>query len=338
MSLEIGIVFEGFDAYPRQPGDPSDYAVEYEPESTVAAIEAALRGLGHEVVRIGTPHDLLAAIASGKLENLSAAINIAEGHGSRNREAWAPSLLEMAGIPTLGSDALTLSTTLDKAWTNRTVAASGIAVAAQCLMQAPEQAAKGDLPAAFPLFVKPRWEGTSKGIGATSRVENRAELAREVERIADDYLQPALVEAFLPGAEYTVTIVGNTPARALPVLQRALDSATGIGLHAVVGVHNEPTVEREHAIPGDLTADLEADLQRLGLECFELFECLDFARIDFRLDASGRPVFLEINPLPTFAVDGSFGILAELEGRPVEELLAEVFEEALARLGLEDTK
>ena len=55
MSLKIGIVFEGFDAYPRQPGDSDDYAVEYEPESTVTAIEVAIRQLGHEVVRLGTP-------------------------------------------------------------------------------------------------------------------------------------------------------------------------------------------------------------------------------------------------------------------------------------------
>jgi D-alanine-D-alanine ligase len=342
MSLQIGIVFEGFDAYPRRAGDPADYAAEYEPESTVAVIEAAIRQLGHEVARLGTPHELLRAVAEGALKGMDAAISIAEGHGSRNREAWAPNLLEMAGIPTLGSDALTLSLTLDKAWTNRTVAAAGMSVAAQCLMENRASAAEGELPASFPLFVKPRWEGASKGIGASSRVENREELAREVVRIARDYRQPALVEAFVAGAEYTVTVVGHAPPRALPVLQRALDRATDIGLHALVGVHSKPATDPDpgpdHYLPGDLNPVLEAELQRLSLQCFELFECLDFARIDFRLDAAGQPVFLEINPLPTFAVDGSFGILAELEGRPVEQLLAEVFEAALARLGFEDAK
>ena len=53
--LKIGIVFEGFDAYPRQPGEPDDYAAEYEPESTVTAIEVAIRQLGHELVRLDTP-------------------------------------------------------------------------------------------------------------------------------------------------------------------------------------------------------------------------------------------------------------------------------------------
>ena len=59
-----------------------------------------------------------------------------------------------------------------------------------------------------------------------------------------------------------------------------------------------------------------------------------FARADFKLDGQGQPLFLEINPLPTFALDGSFGILAELEGRDHPDLLAEVIGLALGRLGL----
>lgn len=340
MSLTIALVYESFDAYPRKPGEPADFAAEYEPESTVVAIEEAFERLGHRVVRIGTPLDLLGDVAARELETMDvdAALSIAEGYGSRNRESWAPSLLEMAGIPTLGSDGLTLSLCLDKAWTNRAVAAAGIRVAPQCLIEDGPTAHTAELPAPFPLFVKPRWEGTSKGITANSRVMNRAELAREVERITRDYKQPALVEAFLEGAEYTVTVVGHDPPRALPVLQRALDDETRIGLHAVIGVHDElrdpKDPARDHCLPGKLAADLEAELQRTALETFALFECRDFARVDFRLDADDRPVFLEINPLPTFAVDGSFGILAELEGRRVEHLLAEVFGEALIRIGV----
>jgi D-alanine-D-alanine ligase len=90
----------------------------------------------------------------------------------------------------------------------------------------------------------------------------------------------------------------------------------------------------DYCLPGELDAALESELQEMALRAFTSLECLDFARADFRLDASGRPVFLEINPLPTFAVDGSFGILAELEGRSVESLVAEVLQQGLVRLGL----
>ena len=82
------------------------------------------------------------------------------------------------------------------------------------------------------------------------------------------------------------------------------------------------------------SAELEAELAELGLRAYAALECLDFARADFKLDAAGRPLFLEMNPLPTFAPDGSFGILAELEGRPAHALVADVLALGLARLGL----
>jgi D-alanine-D-alanine ligase len=263
---------------------------------------------------------------------VDAALNVAEGYGSRNREAWAPVLLEMAGVPCLGSDALTLSTSLDKSWTNQRVSAAGVPVAAACIVEAPEAAESLDLGEllAFPLFVKPRWEGSAKGIRRSSRVEDREALVREVRRVVEAYREPALVERFLPGAEYTVALVGNDPPRVLPVLQRALDAESGIGAHALEA-HGETA---SHHLPGELSADLEARLGELARRVWDALECRDFARCDFRLDADGEPVFLEINPLPTFAVDGTFAILAELEGRSFEALLGDVLAGGLRRLGL----
>ena len=332
-ALTIGIVYETFDTYGRRAAEPPDAHLEYEPESTIAVLEAAIRALGHEPVRLGSPHRLLERIARDGGLGVDAALNIAEGFGSRNREAWAPVLLEMAGVPLLGSDALSLSTSLDKAWTNRAVAAAGVPVAPQCVVASAEAAEMMRLEEywlAFPLFVKPRWEGSAKGIRTSSRVEDRASLVREVARVVLDYAQPALVESFVPGPEYTVAVVGNDPPRPLPVLQRALDAGSGIGLHALE-VHGEGGA---HLLPGELSPALEEQLQHLALCVFEALECRDFARCDFRLDPRGEPVFLEINPLPTFAVDGTFAILAELEGRSLEALLAEVLASGLARLAL----
>jgi D-alanine-D-alanine ligase len=264
---------------------------------------------------------------------VDAVLNVAEGWGGRNREAWAPVLLEMAGLPTLGSDALTLSLTLDKVWANRWARAAGIRVAAQTSLASGEEARRAALPADFPLFVKPRWEGTAKGIRATSKVMDRDALVGEVEHIRSVYRQPALVEAFVPGAEYTVTLVGNDPVSALPVVQRALESETGIGLHALEGPGTLGAPLR-YEVSGQLGEDLEERLCALGCHVFEAFECHDFARADFRLDADGEPIFLEINPLPTFATDGTFAILAELEGVSLSEMLARCVSAGLERLGL----
>ncbi len=331
--LAIGLVYDLLGTHPSRPGDPPDADAEYEPEATVAGLEAAIRRLGHAPVRLGNPHAVLARAGKGELPPLDAALTIAEGYGSRNREAWAPVLMEMLAVPTLGSDALTLSLSLDKAWTRDVVAAAGVPVAPGVSVRSPAELATTRLPAPFPLFVKPRWEGTAKGIAATSRVEDADALAREVARVTATYAQPALVEAFLPGAEYTVTVIGN-PARALPVLQRALERETGIGVHALERHAAATGRMLAHVIPGRLDAALEARLGALARRAYGALECRDFARADFRLDAAGEPCFLELNPLPTFAPDGSFGITAELLGRPLDDLLAEVIDGGLRRLGL----
>jgi len=198
-------------------------------------------------------------------------------------------------------------------------------------VESPRELENVKLPGPFPLFVKPRWEGTAKGIDAGSRVEDATALAARVGLVTERYRQPALVESFLPGAEYTVTLVGNDPPEVWPTLQRALARDSGIGLHAVEA---EGAPAPPHHAPGELGGALEAELGQLALRAFSALRCRDFARLDFKLDAEGRPRFLEINPLPTFAPDGSFGILAELQGRAFPELLAQVLGHGLARLGL----
>jgi D-alanine-D-alanine ligase len=338
-SCAIGIVYELFGAYPRRPEDPADAQVEYEPEETVLALEAAVRRLGHRPVRLGRPHDLLAAGAKGAVA-VDAALTIAEGYGSRNREAWAPVLLEILGVPQLGSDALTLSLSLDKAWARAVVAEAGVRVAPGRVIGSEAEAWQEDAGPGFPCFVKPRWEGSSKGIGIASRADDRAALAAAVARVVERYGQPALVERFLAGPEYTVTLIGNGPPRALPVLQRALEARTRIGLHAVEPKRGEAAgaagtaAAFAHCVPGSLSPALEAELVAQATRAFDALACRDFARADFKCDDAGRPFFLEINPLPTFAPEGSFGILAELLGRPLDDLLAEVLGEGLRRLGV----
>lgn len=333
--LRIGLVYDVFDAYPWQPGDPPDADAEYEPEATVAALEAAVRALGMEPVRLGTARDVLQ-----KMPHLGvdAAINIAEGARSRNREAYAPILLELAGVPFLGSDALTLSLSLDKAWTKDLAVAACVPTPAYCVYPGADAVDATDLPGPFPLFVKPRYEGTSKGITAQSKVETQEALQQQVAWMTETYRQDALVEVFIGGGgEFTVPVVGNDPPEALPVLQRAVEAETGIGLHALEH-RGLPPRDYAYRLEGDLTPDLEATLHRHAIAVYEKLECKDFARIDFRVDADGQPWFLEINPLPTFAPGDTFAIVAELMGRPYDDFLAEVLHRGIERVMREVVK
>jgi D-alanine-D-alanine ligase len=149
------------------------------------------------------------------------------------------------------------------------------------------------------------------------------------------YGQDLLVEAFVTGAEFTVAVVEGEDGRprALPVMQRAVERETGIGLHALER-HEDEATPFAYDLPGSLDPDLETHLQRDAVAVFEALECRDFARADFRVDAAGTPCFLEINTLPTFAPDGTFAILAELMGRSYPDFLAETLGRSLRRLGI----
>ncbi len=331
--MRIGLIYDTFDAYPWTEDDPPDADAEYEPMETVDTLANTVRHMGHTPVRVGTAFDLREQLDEGL--DLDAALNIAEGARSRNREAYAPILLEMAGIPCLGSDALTLSVTLDKAWSKDLVAAADVPTPPHRVFADAAAVDPSNLPP-FPLFVKPRYEGTSKGITPQSRVEDVDALRTEVNRVTATYEQDAVVEQFVEGGgEFTVAVVGHNPPEALPVLQRAVEPSTGIGLHALEH-RGAPAADAnwDHDLAGTLEPELEQRLQDLALRAFSALDCRDFARADFRVDADGQPWFLEINPLPTFAPDDTFAIIAEIMGRDYVDYLGDVFERGLRRLGV----
>jgi D-alanine-D-alanine ligase len=327
-TMRVGLIYDLFEDYPWIQGEAFDADVENEPEETVLALESAIRALNHEPLRVGPARNLLSRMDN---PDFDVAINIAEGGRGRNREGEAPTLLEMMGVPFIGSDALTLSLSLDKVWTKDLAVSAGLFTPNYAVFCENEEVDCLRLPRRFPLFVKPRYEGSAKGLTIASKVQSIQELRNQVSDITSNYGQDVLVEEFVEGSEYTVAVIGHNPARTLPVIQRAIETDTGIGLH-VLDRKGLPEQDYSFSLPGVLTSELEARLQASALTIFHKLECKDFARIDFRVDSKGKEWFLEINPLPTFAPNGTFAIMAELQGVPYSEFLAGVLKEAFQRV------
>ncbi len=335
--MRVGLVYDRFGDTPRPAGAPDDWDAEYEPEATVAALEDALRLLGCTPVRIGSTAALLAALREPV--RLCAALSIAEGvgigeGGTRNREAHAPVLLELAGVPHIFSDALALSLSLDKHLTKTVVQAAGVPTPAWAVLRPghPDDLGAADA-LGFPLFVKPRYEGTARGITAASRVETPAALRAEVARQHAVYRQDLLAERFVDGGEATVGVVGTgDAAQALPVLLRATDAATGIGLHAL-----PDDDAHDYHIAATLSPETEARAAAMAVAAHRALGLADVSRSDVRIDPDGRVWFLEVNALPTFAPDGTFAVLAELAGVPYAAWLADVLAGGFTRLGLAGT-
>jgi len=329
--VRVGIVYDRFGDAAAPPGAPPDWDAEYEPEETIVALEDALRRLGCAPVRAGNVRALLDAMHAGPLA-LDAALNVAESYGSRNREAHAPVLLELAGVPCMGSDALALSVSLDKHLTKTLARAAGLRTPDWAVLR--EGVIPADVPP-FPVFVKPRYEGTAKGIAPSSRCETPTALRAEVARQWGLYRQDLLIEAFVSGAEFTAGVVGTgDAARAGPALQRAVERETGIGLHALER-HEPADAPFAYDTPAAITPELEADVRDAALAAHRLLECRDFSRSDFRVDGAGRVWFLEINPLPTFAPDSTFAVEAALAGVPYGDYLAGVLRPGVERVRAE---
>lgn len=205
--MKIGMTYDLRETYLAEGYGEEDTA-EFDRGETIDELDAALRDLGHETHRIGHARQLVSRLALGDRWDL--VFNVAEGLRGFGREAQEPGILEAYQIPYTFSDPLASSLTLHKAMTKRILRDHKIPTAPFFEVSGPDNLDQVDLP--FPLFVKPVAEGTSKGIDSTSRVTNRAGLRRACERILMEFAQPALVEPFLPGGEFTVGITGTGSA------------------------------------------------------------------------------------------------------------------------------
>lgn len=314
--MRIGVTFD-------LKTDPADERqAEFDPPETIAAVSDALHALGHQVVRLGSAHNLVRA--PWRLHEVELVFNLAEGSHGRCREAWVPTILELSGVRYVGSDPLTLMLGLDKLVCKRLAHASDVPTPRWICLEHPRML-PAVIPLPFPLMVKPRWEGSGRGIDAGAVVDTHDALVQRVRWLVDRCRQPLVIEEFIAEGELTVCVIGNDPPHAYPAIQRPLDHATRLSCHVV----SPPPLAGD--APLILDEALDARAREMALTMFKLLGCRDMARVDLRVDRDGRLYFLEINPLPSFDPTGSFGLLAEHLGTTYTTLIGRILEAALER-------
>ena len=320
--MRIGFTYDLRDDYLRE-GYTSEETAEFDAIETIEAIDAALVSLGHTVDRIGGVKNLAARLVAGDRWDL--VFNYAEGMFGFAREAQVPSLLDAFQIPYTLSDGLVFALTLHKGMTKHVVRSLGIPTPDFAVVSSPSEAASVRLP--YPLFAKPVASGSSVGVSAASHVANAASLEATCRDLIDKYRQPALVETFLPGREFTVGIVGTGPAaRVIGVLEVTL---TGDAEAHGYSYANKKQINARYQIANDGPASEAAEI---ALQAFNGLGCRDLARVDCRCDRDGRPQFLEVNPLPGLhPVLGDLVILADFVGVSYAGLIEAVIASALHR-------
>jgi len=325
----VGLTYDLKTDYEFKEGDPVDANAEFDAPSTINVITKAIEARGFKLKRIGNATDLLE-----KIDRLDVDIvfNISEGVSGRNRESQVPTLLEMAGIPFVGADALTLGLTLDKIMAKKIFIAESIPTPKFFEVRTTEELINKD-HCKFPLIVKPRFEGSSKGLSENSRVENLDELNKQIEYIINTYKQPALIEEFISGQEFTVAIVGNDPPEVLPIVQIKIDGRLQLNnkFYTFARISSD---RLEYICPARINQDLSNKISRLALKTYKAVECRDFGRVDFRVDSEGNPYVLEINPLPSLSTEDVFMLVAKNIGISYEEMIGKILESAIKRNNL----
>jgi len=325
----VGLTYDLKTDYKFKEGDPLDANAEFDSLSTVDVIAKAISANGFKVKKIGNAANLLEKI---DCLGVDIVFNISEGLSGRNRESQVPILLEMAGVPFVGADALTLGLTLDKVMAKKIFIAEKIPTPKFFEVNSVEGLIDQD-HCSFPLIVKPRFEGSSKGLSESSRVANVDELKKQVDFIVKTYKQPALVEEFISGQEFTVAIVGNENPEVMPVVQIKIDGK--LKLNDKFYTFARITSDRlEYICPAKITSDLKKKLDELALQVYRAVECRDFGRVDFRVDNNGNPYVLEINPLPSLSTEDVFMLVAKNIGITYEQIVGKILNSAIARNGL----
>ncbi|MDD5196691.1 MAG: ATP-grasp domain-containing protein [Candidatus Omnitrophica bacterium] len=325
----VGLTYDLKTDYQFKDGDPEDANAEFDHPSTVDVIAEAIEANDFKVERIGNAENLLEKFTSLKVDIV---FNISEGLTGRNRESQVPILLEMAGIPFVGADALTLGLTLDKIMAKKIFIAEKIPTPKFFEISSAAELIHTNHHK-FPLIVKPRFEGSSKGLSENSRVATKEELVKQVDYVVTAYKQPALVEEFISGQEFTVALVGNDPVEVLPIVQIKIDGK--LKLNNKFYTFARITSDRlEYICPAKISQELKKKIDELALKTYKAVECRDFGRVDFRVDNEGRPYVLEINPLPSLSTEDVFMLLAQNIGITYEQMIGKILNSAIRRHNL----
>ncbi len=330
---------------PHVQGEAWDAWNELDSERTTNGIERELRAGGHDVIPMEGDITLPEKLSK---YHVDIAFNICEGHRGASREAQVPAMLDAMGIPYTGSGVMTLAVALDKPMAKRVLAFYGLPTP---LFQT---FVNGDEPLEsrlkFPLFVKPSREGSGIGITAKSVVRNKRELREQVRSMITTYRQPALVEEFIEGREFTLGLLGNfatnvkspradsrAPLQVFPPLEVDLSPCPTdqAGLYTSV-IKSQMYDVPKYLCPAPTTKTLRNKMERLAVGAFTALECCDFARVDLRLRKdTGEPTILEINPLAGLQEGISDIVMgAEAVGISYSGLINGILETALQRYGL----
>ncbi len=331
----IAIVFNAYEPRPTATGERLS-------EESVADMaqqaQGAVRSLGLGTTLVPLQRSLLNFLNRVKELNPDALVNLCEGYYGRPQwESNVAGIFELLGLTFTGNAAKTLALCQDKYKAKAVLKVAGLPTAPAQLMVTGEE----PLELRFPLIVKPNSEDASLGVYPESVVRDEESLRRQVRRCIDNYKQPVLVEAFIDGREFNVSVMENGEAKALPVSEidfsaMPKDTPRILGYDAK-WFEDHPLYQKTPPVcPAPIDDELRTRLQGLAEAAFRTMGCRDYARVDFRMDAKGRPFILEVNPNPDISTNAGYARALKAAGIEYAAFWGVMVDNALKRRVVND--
>ena len=298
-------------------------------KKTIERIANALRAGKHQVRSFEGDKDLVGCLEEFmpkviKGEQPGLVFNVSYGIQGQARYAHIPSILEMVGIPYVGSGPLAHGLALDKVVAKIIFRQHGIPTPDFTVMDSWD----GELPDMnFPLIVKPKNEAVSFGIQI---VHNQEELRKGIKAIIDKFKQPVLVEEYIEGKEINVGLIGNHPAEAFAPVE-LIFGRKGPKIYTYEDKTRKSGREINYRCPASLTRKEHECAQEMARQAFNVLGCYDCARVDMRQDRKGNLYILEVNSLPSLGEHGSYLIGAKAAGLDFSAVINRLVEVASTR-------
>ena len=297
---------------------------------TVERVARALEAGGHTVRIIdGNMHvverlqDFMPRVIAGERPGM--VFNMAYGIQGVSRYTHLPAMLEMLGVPYVGSGPQAHGMALDKVIAKIMFQAAGLPTAGFWNFASADDTFE-DLVCTpeHPLIVKPKMEAVSYGI---TIVDNENDLREAVSTIINEFGQHVLVEEFIAGRELAIGLIGNGDPEVLPIVEIDLEGDP----NAIQTDSDKLRSPRGKLCPAPLTDEQTADLEELARRAFRSLDLYDFARVDLRLDAHNNPYILEINSMASLGLTGTYVHAAQTAGYTYEALINRMLDVAAIR-------
>lgn len=318
--------------------EASEFQIEYDPPHTIELIKHAIAHAGHEYEFIEADENVIEKLNKVKPDLV---FNRAEGLRGESRESHIPAILEMLGVPYVGSNVLTTAIGLNKTWAKKCLAYHKILTPRFITVSDIKEINNFDVP--FPVILKPNEEGSSMGINEDNVVNDMADLNSKLKKMLDIYKQSILVEQFIQGREFSVGLLGKSGEEPEVLSIVEIDfSKLPKEIGNVFGQRAKTMYDSldHYVCPAKITNELKKRLKTISLNIWKLLDIRDFGRIDFRMTTKNQIYFLEINPLPgmDFDLDNNdfsfYPYMAIKSGYTYDELIYRILESACYRYGL----